>query len=259
MLFRARSTARKSAIVAEPAETLLPAGRITKGIVRIGDTVRRPSKPSSPFTARLLNCLEMAGCHWAPRHLGEDALGRDMLTYMPGEVPPKCVHFSDRQIGEAARIVRQLHEVTRHSSLANGAVVCHNDPGPNNFVFRDDVPVALIDFDTAAPGDPLGDVGYMAWSWCISSKPERGPFALQAAQIRALADAYGLDSAERERLPEHIIERLRRNTHFWSEQLAEPGSTPKSPAQIRDVIDWSEKELQHTEAHRSLIAAALLR
>ncbi|WP_258564624.1 phosphotransferase, partial [Streptomyces himalayensis] len=27
-----------------------------------------------------------------------------------------------------------------------------------------DVPVAFIDFDTAAPGDPLEDLGYMAWT-----------------------------------------------------------------------------------------------
>jgi aminoglycoside phosphotransferase (APT) family kinase protein len=37
---------------------------------------------------------------------------------------------------------------------------CHHDPGPNNTVFRDGRPVALIDFDFAAVGDPLEDVGY---------------------------------------------------------------------------------------------------
>lgn len=53
--------------------------------------------------------------------------------------------------------------------LGGGEVVWHHDPGPNNTVFRDGVPVAFIDFDFAAVGETLEDVGYTAWSWCISS------------------------------------------------------------------------------------------
>lgn len=33
--------------------------------------------------------------------------------------------------------------------------VCPNDLGPNSFVFRDGTPIALIDFDMAAPGERL--------------------------------------------------------------------------------------------------------
>ncbi|WP_425508413.1 phosphotransferase family protein [Streptomyces roseirectus] len=37
--------------------------------------------------------------------------------------------------------------------------MCHHDLGPNNTVFRDEMPAAFIDFDLAAPGSPLEDVG----------------------------------------------------------------------------------------------------
>jgi Ser/Thr protein kinase RdoA (MazF antagonist) len=244
--------------IAPDEEVALPGGRLTRGVVRVGDTVRRPRSPSSAFVARLLAHLERHGCAWAPRYLGEDALGRDILSFMPGATPASWGYFPDETLHQAARIVRQLHDWTRGSELAAGSVVCHHDPGPNNFVFVDDEPVAIIDFDMAAPGDPLEDLGYMAWSWCISSRPGRGPVTRQAAQVRTLADAYGATAAERERLPDRIVERQVRNIRFWSERLADPSSTPTSPARMRDVIEWSEREARYTEEHRRDFISALL-
>jgi len=237
-------------------EIALPGGRLTSGVVRVGETVRRPSKSSSPFTAQLLAHLHDCGCSWAPRYLGRDELGRDILSYLPGSTP-KWSRFADRQVREAALILRQLHDNTRESRLAAGSVVCHNDPGPNNFVFRNDVPVGLIDFDMAMPGDPLEDLGYMAWSWCVSSKSERGPVATQAQQVRVLVDAYGLSSEDRQKLPDWIIERQLRNARFWSERLADSNGIPTSPTKMVELIDWSEREARYTEAHRRDFATAL--
>src|SRR5260221_290527 len=90
-------------------EIPLPAGRMTAGIVRVGDTVRRPSKPSSPFVAQLLSHLRDCGCEWSPRYLGQDGLGRDILTYVPGGTPG-WTRFADAQIRPAATIVRHSHE-----------------------------------------------------------------------------------------------------------------------------------------------------
>ena len=223
---------------------------MTRGVVRVGDTVRRPSKASSPFVARLLARLEEAGCDWAPRYLGRDAQGRDVLSYLDGTVPAKWVAFSDLQLQQAARIVRALHDVTRASEL-----VCHHDPGPNNFVFRDEAPVALIDFDLAAPGDPLEDLGYMAWSWCISSKPSRGPVTAQAAQVRVLADAYGASAAQRAQLTDHIFARQLRNIRFWSALLADPSDVLITPRKMLEIIEWSAREARFTADNRSVFAA----
>ena len=38
--------------------------------------------------------------------------------------------------------------------------ICHGDFGPWNLVWRDGLPVAVIDFDNAYAGDPADDVGY---------------------------------------------------------------------------------------------------
>jgi hypothetical protein len=143
-------------------EVPLSGGRITQGVVRIGDTVRRPVTARSAFVAELLNHLQQRGFTGAPRYLGLDDTGRDTFTYLPGRVPATFQLWSNDQVVAAGTLLRSLHEATRGSRLAAAhPVVCHHDPGPNNAVFHQDRPMAFIDFDTAAPGDPLEDLGYL--------------------------------------------------------------------------------------------------
>jgi hypothetical protein len=99
----------------------------------------------------------------------------------------------------------------------------------------------------------------MAWSWCISSKPERGPASEQAQQVRTLAEAYGATCGERQRLSDSIIECQLRNARFWSDQCADPGGTLTSPANMLEMIAWSEREARYTETHRRDFDLALLR
>jgi len=246
-----------SAISSDAPEIALIGGRLTLGVVRVGDTVRRPSKTSSRFVAALLEYLERQGCSWAPRYLGRDSSGRDVLSYLPGHVPAKWRKFRDDQLRAAAAILRALHGATDRSVLAPNGVVCHHDPGPNNFVFRDDVPVALIDFDTAAAGAALEDLGYMAWSWCLSSNPLRGPFSVQARQVRILADAYGASERQRAQLPDAILERLERNVRFWSDRLEHPGDILTAAEKLPELAAWSKRELQFIEAQRAALARAM--
>lgn len=243
-------------IDANGTELPLPAGYMTAGLVRVGDTVRRPRTPSSPFVAQLLAYLGDRGCAWAPRYLGQDSLGRDVLTFLPGTTPGWS-GFTDDQLRAAATIVRQLHDLTRGSPLAPTSVVCHNDAAPNNFVFSAGVPVGLIDFDSAGPGEPLEDLAYMVWGWCISSKPARGPVGAQARQVRSLADAYGLAASDRMQLPDAIITRQVENVRFWSDRLERPGSTPTSPTKIVELIAWSEREARFVGEHRAQFMVAL--
>jgi Ser/Thr protein kinase RdoA (MazF antagonist) len=176
-------------------ELPLRGGRVTAGVVRVGDTVRRPSKQSSAFVGRLLALLHERGFAAAPRHLGQDEQGRDVLTFLEGEVPAELESaFSDETLAAAARIVRSYHDATAASALAAGhEVVCHNDLSPCNFVFRRGVPVAVIDFDAAAPGRRLEDVGYALFLWLDLSS--EGPSAAeQARRIDVFCAAYGVPS-----------------------------------------------------------------
>ncbi|WP_406046267.1 phosphotransferase [Micromonospora sp. NBC_00898] len=176
---------------------------------------------------------------------------------MPGHVPPRWQHFTDDQVSQAARLLRKLADATRDlASSLRGEVVCHHDPGPNNTVFGDRQPVAFIDFDFAAPGHPLEDVGYMAWAWCISSRPDRGSATGQARQVRTLADAYGLSPADRDRLPAAIRERLRRNEAFWRD-LLDDEAAPIPRARSAEMLAWTQRELAYTEANQETFIAAL--
>ncbi|MGA5442469.1 phosphotransferase family protein [Streptomyces griseoincarnatus] len=240
-------------------EVALSGGRITRGVVKIGDTVRRPTSPASPFVAELLGHLHQQGFAGAPRHLGIDATGRDVLSYLPGRVPARFQRWSDLQVHAAGALLRALHDATRGSRLAGRhPVVCHHDPGPNNCVFRDEVPVAFIDWDTAAPGDPLEDLGYMAWTYCVSSKPDAPPATAQALQVRVLADAYGLEAKARPLLVDAMLERQERNARWWTGHLTHPGGPRVAePHVIAERIRWSEREYAYTAANRPVFAAAL--
>ncbi|TDE08194.1 aminoglycoside phosphotransferase family protein [Jiangella asiatica] len=238
-------------------EQPLAGGRVTGGVVRVGDTVRRSASPASRFVARLLSHLAKSGFDGCPQHLGWDQYGRDMLSFVPGYVPPRWQQFTDDQVDCAAALLRQLHDATRDLASALGAeVVCHHDPGPNNTVFRDVRPVAFIDFDFAAPGHPLEDVGYMAWAWCISSRPDRGPATEQARQVRTMTDAYGLSPTARDRLPAAIRERLCRNKAFWR-GVHDHDATSIPRARSAEVLAWTRRELAYVEANQETFIAAL--
>lgn len=57
------------------------------GVVRVGDTVGRPAGRSAPAVRCLLLHLEAVGFDAAPRFLGTDEKGRDVLSYVAGDVP----------------------------------------------------------------------------------------------------------------------------------------------------------------------------
>jgi hypothetical protein len=240
-----------------PADAIaLTGGRIATGVVRLGDMVRRPGCASSGFMAALLELLERRGFTGAPRYLGQDG-GVDLLSFIPGTVPERFGVWSDIQVQAAASLLRGLHDATRGSDLAGRCdVVCHHDPGPNNVVFQDGLPAAFIDFAEAAPGSRLEDVAYLAWTWSISSK-ESMSLPRQTEQVRLIANAYGLEPAERHALVDCILERQARNVRFWADYQARPEAAPATTSQIADRIAWSRREHAYLFTHRDIFDHAL--
>jgi Ser/Thr protein kinase RdoA (MazF antagonist) len=147
-------------------EVPLTGGRSTTGVVRLGDTVRRPASSRSPFIRHVLRHLEAREFSGAPRFLGVDEGGRDILSYVPGVVPAELGEVDESQCIAAARLLRELHDATTDCELkGSGEVICHGDPSPCNCVFVEGVPRAFIDFDDAREGDRADDLGYAAWLW----------------------------------------------------------------------------------------------
>jgi hypothetical protein len=237
------------------SDEVLPGGFVN-AVVRVGDTVRRPPALRPELVRSLLRLFEAH--HWAaaPRFLGVDDDGRDVLSFLEGHVAwepqqPEGV-WSDASLVRIAQLVRQFHDLTAGSPLAHGEeVVCHNDLSPRNTVYRDLGaglrPVAIIDWDIAAPGQRVHDVAHMCWQY-LNLGPEITNTAHAGRRIRLIADAYGLDDWSL--LIETIV--------WWQARCwrgIEAAAASGNPAmqRLRDLGAVDEVRAAHdwTHAHRS--------
>lgn len=147
-------------------------------VQRIADTVHRQAGPWTPTIHRLLHHLHGNGIDWVPRALGYDDDGREVLSYLPGDVPtyplPAWVWDEDVLV-TAVEHLRQLHDATQTFTGADDDVwqlaphhppdvVCHNDFAPYNMVFDNQHRLTgVIDCDTASPGPRVWDLAYLAY------------------------------------------------------------------------------------------------
>jgi hypothetical protein len=224
-------------------EIPLQGGRTTTGVVRIGDTVRRPVGANSTFVHRLLRHLETQGFSAAPRFLGIDALGREILSFLPGDVPDELGDFSLAQIARAAHLLRSFHDATARSGLTEGhEVVCHGDFSPCNCVFNQGIPLAMIDFDASRPGRRLDDLGYAAWLWLRLGDADLSA-DFQASRIVEFFRAYAtvdLDNA------------LAAILDAQSELVQRPG-TP------REVALWAQRSREWIVSNFEVMSSTLKR
>jgi Ser/Thr protein kinase RdoA (MazF antagonist) len=224
------------------SEIPLAGGRTTAGVVRVGDTVRRPRSANSQFVGRLLKHLESNAFDGAPRSLGTDDKGRDVFSYIVGDVPGELANHDDTNLVAAARLIRDYHDATASFASDQGAeIICHNDLSPCNTVFREGRPCALIDFDAAALGCRIDDLGYAVWLWLNIGNSDYSP-ASQQRRISLFLKAYG--AADRE--VEVIQSMLRRQL-----RLANEGARLGKPA----MRDWAAEcrawTIQHLLLHES--------
>jgi hypothetical protein len=203
---------------------------VTAGIVRIGDTVRRPVRPFSTTVQAYLTHLHAVGFHDAPRPLGFDEQGRETLSFVDGDIPraPLSATATTGEVLVAlAHLVRRLHDAAEGWRPPAGAVwgripgrpggamagvggdqpqlVSHCDYCPGNVVFRQGLPAALIDFDLARPTTRVEDVANALYWWAPLLDPvDRAPSLRGAdvpARVARFADAYGMTGAQRAALP----------------------------------------------------------
>jgi hypothetical protein len=195
--------------------------------VRVGDTVRRPRQPWSEPVATYLAHLAAAGFP-APRWLGVDDAGRDILDFLPGAVPgspPEPWACTEAVLAGVGRFLRRLHEASAGfeppagsrwfgtdrvvelppdvPALFDGApeLVSHCDMTPQNVVFAGAEPIGLIDFDLTRPTTRLADVVGTAIHWLpLLAPPDRPPNYAGMdvpGRLKVFVDAYGLDADRR--------------------------------------------------------------
>jgi phosphotransferase family enzyme len=180
-------------------------------VVRQGDTVRRPLRPTSPAVHALLTHLEAVGFDGAPRLLGIDDQGREVLTFVPGEAvtpPYPAWALTDDALRSVAALLRRYHEAVagfrptghRWPAVAppefDEGLACHNDVNLDNVIFRDGRAVALIDFDWANPGSTVWDVAGAIRLWAPLRPDHYVHDARRGAtldRLRTFVTAYGVE------------------------------------------------------------------
>ena len=258
-------------------EQVLADSGVTR-VVRIGATVRRPARPFTATVQAYLRHLQERGVTFVPQAFGYDEQGREVLSFVPGDVPteplPDWATTGD-VLQELARLVRALHDASEGWVPPADAVwgripgppmtdlppffdtpelVSHQDYCPGNVVFRAGLPAAFIDFDLARPTTRVADcVNALYWWVPLLHRLDRPPalcHAGAAGRVRIFADAYGLDRAQRAALVPVAVTRSR-NAHITMRLAAEADPVFKRwwDEGVKDRMPRAEQWLEQEAGH----------
>ncbi|GAA0230441.1 aminoglycoside phosphotransferase family protein [Actinomadura nitritigenes] len=240
-------------------------------VVRVGDTVRRPVQPWTATVHALLEHLEAVGFPYAPRPLGVDEQGREVLTFIDGDSGPQgwAKVADDRGLSVFARLLRDYHDATvgfsppeqavwasGPSALGEGQVVCHGDFGPWNVVWRGDHPVGIIDWDFVGPAPRLHDVAYalqyvapfrddaecLRWLH-FPQVPDR------RRRLERFCTAYGLTTPLG--IVDAVIDRQRQNIDLVR-RLASQGHEPQATWVREGLLEELDRRLAWSRSNRHL-------
>jgi hypothetical protein len=247
-------------------EMVLPGGVGNAGlVVRIGDTVRRPWHPSTEATHAVLTYLNEVLPGVAPLPLGRDEQGREVLSYLPGEVavePFPAWAAGPDYLSSIGRLLRRVHDALANwrfppglawsDELADphgGELIVHADVCPENVITRDRRAEAIIDWEFAAPGRRIWDVVSTARLCVPFTHPSRREPVFAGADViarlRTFLDAYQLEDADRGRFTEVLRERSLAGERFVRGRVArgEPAfverwATPDGLSRLRVEQAW---------------------
>ncbi len=251
-------------------EIPLKGGNVTN-VVRIGKTVRRATGIWSPSVHGLLRHLEAQGFNGAPRFLGFDNQGREILTFIEGEVghyPLQTYMWSEEVLIETARFLRHYHDAAagyipsanavwqiEYPDRSQHEVICHTDVAPYNMVFLDGKPHALIDFDTAGPGPRIWDIAYVVYRFIPLSYGlnlqhlELEDPLIQSQRLKKFCDAYGFTNS-REKLLSTVIARIEALCTLVVKRAAE--HNPVYQKMIEEgALDFYRRDIETMQYHRS--------
>jgi hypothetical protein len=212
-------------------EITLPGGK-TVGAVLIDDVVHKKASPWTPTVHALLRYLEDAGFDGAPRALGFDDQGREMLSYLHGEMVgdscpwPRWV-FADSTLVQVGQWLRRCHDLTADfvppadaewflgRTMQPGMIVGHHDAAPYNAVVDGDRLVGFFDWDIAGPSTRENDLAFATLWWipfcppCAVEPLGFHDFDDRSRRLHLMLDAYRYDG-DRRAFSSAIVQRARR-------------------------------------------------
>jgi hypothetical protein len=221
----------------QPAEPEVPlTGGHRPGVVRVGDTVRRPLQPGSERIHRLLTHFERCGFDGVPRFLGIDDRRREILSFIDGFAPPhNGFELSEEGVRAGALLLRRVHDLTAGTEFSAGAEVAyHPNLSQPNFIFRDMIPVAIIDWDGTRPGSRRDNLAEFLWAFVHPGVYGEGE--PPARMLRVAVDAYGWSGPG-------LVDSMLTCVRQFAAVVA-PGP-------------WAQGELAHLERHADLFRAWL--
>jgi hypothetical protein len=240
-------------------------------VVRIGNTVHRPTGWWTPAVHKLLKYLESIKFKYSPRVLGFDKQGREILSFIKGDSGKDgwTKIITDEGLSKYAKLLREYHDAVSDyqpdnssewayskGGVGDGEIICHGDFGVWNIVWRNNEPVGIVDWDFVLPAKPRYDILYaleysapfrddefsMKWHH-FPKAPDR------KHRIKMFTDAYGLKD-----LGNIVtdVANLQRTVGKYEEYLAKRGLQPQIDWIANGDLEKIESNAQWTETHRNM-------
>ncbi|TCO51069.1 phosphotransferase family enzyme [Kribbella antiqua] len=176
-------------------------GGFDGGASLVDGVVRRTAGPWTASVHALLAHLAEVGFEGAPRGLGVDSDGREMVSFLPGStvgtsLPWPAWTHSDEALVDVAGWLRRYHAAVADFAPAAssnwregerwrpGMIIAHNDAAPYNAVWSSAGLVGFVDWDMAGPVTVELDVAWVAFSWV----PLHAPHVVAAEGFTNLED-----------------------------------------------------------------------
>lgn len=208
--------------------------------------------------------------------------GREVLSFIVGESPQPYA-WSDEGAAGVGRLLRAVHEATSTFVIPNDArwrpwwgrdlggsqpVIGHCDTGPWNFIARDGLPVALIDWEIAGPVDALWELAQAAWLNAqlhdddVAERHGLPSPEARARQVGLILDGYELPKDQRADLVDKMIEFA---VHSARAEAVEFGVSEETTRGANEVgypfvwgITWRVRSASWMLRNRKLLVKAVL-
>ena len=147
---------------------------------------------------------------------------------------------------------------------ARDKIIGHCDVAPWNIVARDGMPVALIDWETAGPVDPLVELAQLCWlnaklhDDIVAQREHLPPLADRARQLAAIVNAYGLTASQRRGFLDQIIQFAICDTAWEADDAAITPETTAHPIALW-AMAWRARSAAWMIRNRRILETALAR